>query len=89
MAKRRAKRREKRPPASKSRGSELLAQWCARQGLTPTEACVALGINESALYSFQAGRTAPGLRRAVRIQQATGIPVVSWVEPAEEEARAA
>lgn len=80
MAKRRAKREKKRPPASKSRGSELLADWCSRRNLSTAEACIALGLNESALYSFQAGRTAPGLRRAIRIQEATGIPVISWIE---------
>jgi hypothetical protein len=71
--------RQKHP--GPSRGSELLTEW--RADRTPAEACAALGINEAAFYAFLAGRGSPGLKRAVRIEEATHgmVPASSWLQP--------
>jgi len=63
-----------------SKGSELLSEW--RGERSAAEACSLLGINEAALYAFLAGRGAPGLKRAARIEEATDgvVPATSWVE---------
>lgn len=63
-----------------SRGSELLCDW--RDERPAAEICSKLGINEAALYAFLAGRAAPGLKRATRIEEATdgAVPATSWVD---------
>lgn len=60
-------------------GADLLREW--RAGRPAIDVCVLLGINEAALYAFQGGRATPGLRRATRIEEATGgaVPATSWV----------
>lgn len=52
------------------------------------EVCALLGINEAALYAYMAGRQAPGLVRAARIELVTGgkVPATSWVLPARQAA---
>lgn len=75
-----AQKAQRRGVSKLTRGAELLRDW--RGEMAAVDACKTLGLNEAALYAFLAGRAVPGLRRAARIEEATGglVPATSWVE---------
>jgi transcriptional regulator with XRE-family HTH domain len=60
-------------------GMALLADWVKRRGSTQHAAAQFLNISESLMSMFLSGGRRPGRDLAVRIQDATGIPVSAWV----------
>lgn len=55
-----------------------LREWIERRGIQQNEAADILGIDQSFVSHILSGRRTPGLRRAVKIERITGIPVSSW-----------
>lgn len=59
-------------------GRERLAAYIRRSRQKQYEVAAELQITESYLSQVLSGRRRPGLDIAVRIEAATGIPVVAW-----------
>jgi transcriptional regulator with XRE-family HTH domain len=59
-------------------GRELLAEWVARSKFTQREAADFIGLTEGKLSMYLNGRQRPNIDTALRIQDATGVPVRSW-----------
>jgi plasmid maintenance system antidote protein VapI len=60
-------------------GRELLLQWIQRSRLQKQEAAALLGVSKSDIRKYIGGDRRPTLDIAVRIEAATGVPVVAWV----------
>ncbi|MEN9854957.1 MAG: helix-turn-helix protein [Pseudomonadota bacterium] len=61
----------------------LLEEWRQRQGLSVTDAAIALKISRKTWYEWIAGRNLPSPARAARIEEKTGIKrsaLVAWAE---------
>lgn len=59
-------------------GPERLAEYCERSRLKRYELADLLQMHESTLSQMIAGKRRPGLATALRIEEATGIPVSAW-----------
>jgi len=60
-------------------GRELLLQWIRRSRLQKQQAAALMGLTKSGISKYLSGYRVPTLPIAVRIEAATGIPVVAWV----------
>lgn len=60
-------------------GPEQLKDWMSRKGFKQADACRFLGFDIATMSNFLAGKRTPGLKLAVRIERATGIPVEAWL----------
>lgn len=60
-------------------GRERLQQWIDRSELNQNEAAETLSVHHVVLSQILNGKRNPGLRTAVKIEEATGIPAKSWL----------
>jgi transcriptional regulator with XRE-family HTH domain len=60
-------------------GRDLLLQWIRRSKLQKQQAAALMGLTKSGMSKYLSGYRLPTLPIAVRIEAATGIPVVAWV----------
>jgi transcriptional regulator with XRE-family HTH domain len=68
-------RRAARKPVT---GPELLIQWRDEHRLSQVDGAQRIGFDPATLNHIERGRIVPGMKRAVRIAQATGIPITVW-----------
>lgn len=61
-------------------GRERLRAYMARQGLKQVDLARELGMSQPGLSRILKGQWRPGLKVAVRIERATGIPASCWVD---------
>lgn len=61
-------------------GRRRLADWIRRAHLTQKEAAGIIGLKASAVSMILTGERTPGLRNALKIEAATGIPASSWAQ---------
>jgi len=69
-------------------GRELLARWLVRGRLTQVEAADQIGVSRVQLNQYLQGARRPSLDVAIRIEDATGISIRTWLldeAPHEEE----
>jgi transcriptional regulator with XRE-family HTH domain len=66
-------------PMAKQRGSKLLKNERERRKLTQRAAAKELGLQQSYLSMYEAGKTSPSLKVAFQIQKRWGIPAETWV----------
>lgn len=73
-------------------GRALLARWILRQRMNQSEAAEQIGISRVKLNQYLNQEARPSLETAIRIEDATGIGMRSWLidepEPAVEPAAA-
>lgn len=60
-------------------GRERLRAWIERSKVKDYEAAEILGVNPVVLSQWLGGARTPGLDNAVKIEQATGVSVESWL----------
>lgn len=60
-------------------GRARLLAWMNRAGLNQREAAREIGLHFTHLNKILSGYQTPGLRNALLIEGATGIPVESWL----------
>ena len=65
-----------------NRGAVALIGWRTRARLSLSVAAATLGISVPHLCNLEAGRKLPSLALAVAIEQAAGISVRAWLQPA-------
>jgi transcriptional regulator with XRE-family HTH domain len=66
----------------------LLARWLVRGRMTQAEAADQIGISRVKLNQYLQGERLPSLTTAIRIEDATGIGIRSWlIEDAADPAR--
>jgi transcriptional regulator with XRE-family HTH domain len=63
-------------------GPEQFKEWMARRGLNQAQTAVHFGWSEPIISMLATGKRSPGLRRAVKIERETGIPVEAWLSSA-------
>lgn len=59
-------------------GPEQLKDWMRRRGFTQADAARYIEEDEPTLSRLMTGKQVPGLRKAIRIERHTGIPVEAW-----------
>jgi transcriptional regulator with XRE-family HTH domain len=72
-------------PTTPRSGRRLLAHWIERMRLTQGEAAEHIGISRVKLNQYLNSEARPSLETAIRIEDATGIPVRAWLIEAEAE----
>ena len=60
-------------------GPELLERWIMRGRMTQAEAADRIGISRVQLNQYLHGVSVPGLATAIRIEDATGIGIRTWL----------
>jgi len=70
-------------------GRELLNRWIVRGRMTQGEAADFIGISRVKLNQYLNGEARPSLETAIRIEDATGIGIRSWLIEDEEPAAVA
>ena len=68
-----------RPHGDRRSGRQLLAQWLIRRRLTQGEGAEEIGISRIKLNQYLNGEARPSLETAIRIEDATGIGIRSWL----------
>lgn len=64
----------------KKKTSELLSEWLEENELTIMEFAKIVDCSKQTVSAIRNGKFPPGLPLAARIEKATKIPAVSWVE---------
>jgi transcriptional regulator with XRE-family HTH domain len=72
-----ARLKPRRPEALSAR--ELLARWLVRGRMTQAEAAEQIGLSRVQLNQYLQGEKRPSLEMAIRIEDATGISIRSWL----------
>ncbi len=70
-----------------SRASQRLVAWRTKKGLKQPDLAKTLEIQVSQLSNFETGHKKPGREIAARIQRKTGVKVLDWDEPPDEDAQ--
>lgn len=73
-----ARIKPKGAPAQRS-GKELLARWIVRGRMTQGEAAEQIGISRVKLNQYLNAEARPSLETAIRIEDATGIGMRTWL----------
>lgn len=60
-------------------GRQLLEQWIVRQRMTQAEAAELIGIDRTKLNKYLTGTIIPSLETAIRVEDATGIGMRTWL----------
>lgn len=63
-----------------SMAGRVLARWLSQNKLSVRKLAVQLDVDQSNIYCWSDGRTVPSLKNAVRLEEITGIPVMTWVQ---------
>lgn len=71
-------RRTRSRPAGASEGPGLLASWMTAHGATQEGLAAKLHVRQGAVHYWLTARRAPRVETAIRIEELTGIPVISW-----------
>jgi transcriptional regulator with XRE-family HTH domain len=59
-------------------GPDQLRDWMGRRGFNQTEMAVYFGWPQALVSYLLNGQRSPGLRKAIKIERETGIPVEAW-----------
>lgn len=59
-------------------GSDQLKDWMERRGFNQTETAAFFGWPQALISYLINNQRTPGLRKAIRIERETGIPVEAW-----------
>jgi transcriptional regulator with XRE-family HTH domain len=72
-------------PLDTKSGPEQFKDWMKRRGFNQSETAEFFGWGENVISQFVNGRRSPGLARAIKIEELTGIPVEAWASSADDE----
>lgn len=70
-------------------GPEQFKDWMKRRGFNQSETAEFFGWGENVISQFANGRRSPGLARAIKIEELTGIPVEAWASSDDDESGSA
>lgn len=67
-------------PVGPTVASVAFAKWMKDERLTPRDVAAKIHCTEMSVRAWASGRRVPTIELARRIEQASGIPVIAWVE---------
>ena len=73
-----------RPKGAGLSGKQLLARWIVRGRMTQAEAAEQIGVSRVKLNQYLNAEARPSLETAIRIEDATGIGMRTWLVEAPE-----
>lgn len=65
-----------------TRGSKLLGEWLSRTSTSRTRLAADCLVSEASITFWMRGQALPTIPNALRLEALTGVPLVSWAEPA-------